>query len=365
MPTALTIATSLAILSTPPPIIAVGPPTQSLSSYRAGDVRCGDAIVAPEHAEPVLSTVLRGKVALYPVTLRFRIDAGGRPLGVVTGEQSAAPYQRNDDLIPAFVAWAFPAGRPHDPCEVTFDPVVEPVGDASPEALQRYIALSTFRTGPSPEVYARAKTTDGGPCLDDRPQVLVQVFPEYKALPARPASIAQTTVGFDIDNRGATTAIRTISSDGNAALDRAALEAIAGWRHADGPRKGCLYPFHRNQTEPLAPPPAPEPASFAPVDARCEASPWESELRLNYPEAYRRRAIEGWAVIGFDVAPWGETGNLKVLASEPTFEFGEAAKRIVGEGRKSPSAQGATGCAERVVFKMSPTPARPPVVAAR
>ena len=34
------------------------------------------------------------------------------------------------------------------------------------------------------------------------------------------------------------------------------------------------------------------------------------------------RAIEGWAVIAFDVAPWGGTGNVRVVASEPAADFG-------------------------------------------
>jgi len=38
---------------------------------------------------------------------------------------------------------------------------------------------------------------------------------------------------------------------------------------------------------------------------------------MPFPSRFRRRAIEGWSEIGFDVAPWRATGNVRVLASTP------------------------------------------------
>jgi outer membrane biosynthesis protein TonB len=58
-------------------------------------------------------------------------------------------------------------------------------------------------------------------------------------------------------------------------------------------------------------------------------------------------------VVRYDVAPWGGTGNIEVLASEPADAFGEAAKRVIAGATRPPSTTGATGCVDRVRFKMA------------
>ncbi|MEN2786276.1 TonB family protein [Sphingomonas qilianensis] len=75
---------------------------------------------------------------------------------------------------------------------------------------------------------------------------------------------------------------------------------------------------------------------------------WARELRLTYPANYRRRGIEGGAVVSYDVAPWGAVGNLKVVASEPTSDFGEAATAMLAGAARTSSAIGASGCIDRV-----------------
>lgn len=90
-----------------------------------------------------------------------------------------------------------------------------------------------------------------------------------------------------------------------------------------------------------------------PTDARCPAKvEWATRPNSSYPPAYRQRAIEGWAILSFDAAPWGEIGNIKVLDAQPSADFGQQAIQILRSGRVAPSAQGATGCVETVKFKM-------------
>lgn len=55
-------------------------------------------------------------------------------------------------------------------------------------------------------------------------------------------------------------------------------------------------------------------------------------------------------MIAFDVAPWGQTGNVRVLAAEPAAEFGDAAQQIIRGAVKPPSPTGYTGCVERVRY---------------
>ncbi|MGB5077066.1 MAG: hypothetical protein WBO17_06270 [Sphingorhabdus sp.] len=69
---------------------------------------------------------------------------------------------------------------------------------------------------------------------------------------------------------------------------------------------------------------------------------------LTFPGNWQRRMIEVWGVILFDVAPWGGTGNLRIVASEPATEFGKMARRIVQAAKLAPSTSGLSGCVEIV-----------------
>ena len=77
---------------------------------------------------------------------------------------------------------------------------------------------------------------------------------------------------------------------------------------------------------------------------------------LVFPEPFRRRSIEGWAIVRYDVAPWGETGNVSAVAAEPASAFGQEAVRIVQQARLAPSPQGYSGCLDLVRFVLAPTP---------
>nr|WP_246586786.1 TonB family protein [Stakelama flava] len=101
---------------------------------------------------------------------------------------------------------------------------------------------------------------------------------------------------------------------------------------------------------------APEiPDALGPNGERCpDYGDWKylPPLQRYFPAGFRRRAIEGWAVVRFDVAPWGETGDVEVIASEPADVFGDAAKTIVSQARLPKSDASRIGCVERVRFKL-------------
>ncbi|UUL83557.1 energy transducer TonB [Sphingomonas qomolangmaensis] len=339
--------------SVPPPVVATSTGQminrQKLLDYRPGDVRCGSETIHPERVERPLTMLRYGDVPAIPVMLRFRIDSTGRPLSIV---RESERFPENDDLLPSFAAWQFPDGARAD-CSISFYPVAEPIETVSPAAARRYLALGGFRPGQAPRpLWDRAQLPGG--CVQRWPQLLTQSFPRFDTIAAPPASLSATFLGFDIDGEGVPTNIRTLDSDGNAALDVAGREAIAKWRYAEGPRSGCTYPYHRRQQVPLAPPEAPDPAALRDPAARCDtAEAWQTPPVLTFPDPYRKRAIEGWAIIAFDVAPWGATGNVRVLAAEPTSDFGDAAKRVVEQSRKMASETGASGCTERVRFAMT------------
>lgn len=89
-------------------------------------------------------------------------------------------------------------------------------------------------------------------------------------------------------------------------------------------------------------------------DANCPAKlPWTTGPSLVFPSAFLNRRVEGWAIVAFDVAPWGDVGNLRVLASEPAADFGTQAVALLRNGKKASGGQGHTGCVEKVRFAVS------------
>lgn len=61
--------------------------------------------------------------------------------------------------------------------------------------------------------------------------------------------------------------------------------------------------------------------------------------------------------MSYDVAPWGEIGNVKVLAAQPSEDFGGQAVRMMQNAEVKTSGRGMTGCVDRVRFAMdSPRP---------
>ena len=70
------------------------------------------------------------------------------------------------------------------------------------------------------------------------------------------------------------------------------------------------------------------------------------------PEPFRRRAVEGFARLSYDVAPWGGLGNIHVLTSEPAAAFGEEVKAVLLAAHAPVSSTGAHGCIQPVRFQL-------------
>jgi TonB family protein len=359
-------AQSTPVAPPPPPPSAVQPPVirtvqtpppayrQSLITQTISGARC-DGVAVPElHREMPLP--MQPSFGLQrapdPVVLRFRIDETGRPLSM-TSDSAALP---NQDYVPALAAWRFAPGQPRANCSITIYPVLEDVAEASLPLLQRQFALARFAGRLPKSANDRLIELSGADCQKQRPPVLNMAYPDSRRIAAPPGSIAHSLIQFDVDSAGRPTDIRTVSSDGNAALDAAVRQAMGKWRMAEGPRTGCLYSMYRNQIEPMSAPAAPEKDAVQPANAFCVGdAEWDRAPNLVYPENFRRRAIEGWALIAYDFAPWGDIGNVRVLAAEPAAAFGQAAERVIRTARRKSAPQGGSGCVERVVFRMRTT----------
>lgn len=327
------------------------PPTPwQLVAWMPGEVRCGGTRVLASEMRRPFTAIRRGSGYAVPASpvYRFRIDAAGRPLSI-RREGMAAPW--SEDVAPSLAASRFAAGAPQADCTIRYtlratSSEESPVGDLISYSL-------TPQSGKlPPDGWARIQSPKV-PCLaEPRPRPLVTVYPDFDKLPGTPGVKHWTMVAYDQDARGRPIHVRTAQGTGSTALDRAAVKAMRNSRFTGGATTGCLYPYWRAPIT-LAAPEPPAEDSLRPVDGNCPHSDdWTTPPTLRYPAAYQRRAIEGWAVVAFDVAPWGELGNLRVLASEPTADFGEQAIQVLRSARKPASATGRSGCVDRVIFKM-------------
>ena len=314
-------------------------------------MNCGGTAASVVRIErPWLQRVYPNSAKYAPVSFAFDIDASGRPLAIRKGN-AATPFGVADDLGPALAATRFRPGQAKTGCTIVYSPELTAIDDAPLSALMAYSANQL--SGPlPPEAWKRIFAT--GTCKGDAAAGLrSRAFPNFRAIPAEPGVRDWSMVGYDVGQNGASINIETLASSGNAALDEASRAATAETRYWSGAFTGCRFSYWRSAGT-LPAPPAPEEDAFRPAGATCpERRDWATPPVLRFPEPYRRRAIEGWAVVTYDVAPWGEINNIQVKASQPSEDFGTQAVAVLRSARVE-AGPGAVGCVERVRFVMEP-----------
>ncbi|MDM7956726.1 energy transducer TonB [Blastomonas sp.] len=332
-----------------PPVISVGSgkAERTLVTWLPGEVRCGGAIVVPAFLErPLSSLSWASQSPASAVTYTFDIDPSGRTMGIrKVGKDARATG--SDDIAPSLAATRFAGGSGQSSCTIVYVPRQTGL-DAAPVADLAAYSVNAI-AGPLPkEAWERIYAE--GDCRDERALGLqARVFPNFKAIVANPGVREWSMVGYDISEDGATANIQTVEGTKNAALDLASRKAVEETRYYRGGRKGCRYPYWRGPAT-LPAPPIPDENQFRPAGATCPARhEWAVQPALRFPEPYRRRAIEGWAIVTYDVAPWGEVSNIQTVASQPTEDFGNQAV-IVVRGGKAVTTQGFVGCTDRVKF---------------
>ncbi len=314
-------------------------------------MNCGGTAASVVRIErPWLQRVYPNSAKYAPVSFAFDIDANGRPLAIRKGN-AATPFGVADDLGPALAATRFRPGQAKTGCTIVYSPELTAIDDAPLSALMAYSANQL--SGPlPPEAWKRIFAT--GTCKGDAAAGLRnRAFPNFRATPAEPGVRDWSMVGYDVGQDGASINIETLASSGNAALDEASQAATAETRYWSGAFTGCRFSYWRSAGT-LPAPPAPEEDAFRPAGATCpERRDWATPPVLRFPEPYRRRSIEGWAVVTYDVAPWGEINNIQVKASQPSEDFGTQAVAVLRSARVE-AGPGAVGCVERVRFVMEP-----------
>lgn len=337
----------LADVPSPPPLVRSAParPVEQLAGWRLAAVTCGGAAVQPIAAPRPLATLRYNEAATASVDYRFTIGPAGRPLDIA--RTTTGWVEDAQDLAPSLATARFAAGA-REGCSARFTRSSQPVATAP---LADLLALGALTGTPDPSPARTRIDAASGDCGPPYPEPALRAFPDRSRLARTPGVPSWTSSRFDIDARGRPVRLSVAASSGGAALDRAALAALARSRFRGGARHGCLLPY-RIAPATLPPPEPPAEAALRPAGATCpEHLPFAKPPTLTYPQAWRRRAIEGWAMLGYDVAPWGEIGNVRVLMAEPSAEFGDWATTMLPQASK-PAGPGYTGCVERVRFRI-------------
>lgn len=356
------------VLSAPtPPTESSGPRTRVVA-FAPGEVSCSnEPVTAVDLVRPSSAVSTRygpdvGEPPLPVYRFTFVIDAQGRARTI--RRDAAAPsglYVDASDLAPALAASRFPAGAPRAGCWIRYTASVTPVETADVRTLFE-LASRPEAAGYVSAIRDRVRPA-GSTCPGEPGQYRRLNLPAFERLPAPAGSSAWVFLAFDVDGAGKPGNARVLGTSGDPALDRAGMRALLDNRYAPGPGyRGCTYHFFHNGPSDRLPPELP---ADAPVDnggqPGCVVDPKTISGLLNgsaYPRPFLRRRIEGVAVVGYDTAPWGAVGDVKVLASEPDEAFGAAARGAFSNARVAQSDTGRRGCVQHVRFKLPPEPKR-------
>lgn len=358
---AASLAGGVASAQTPP--IASGPlesgPTVAAAiAEQSGEAACDGQALTAVHAESMDAVLLTSayegsdrSAYAEDLELSFTIDPDGRPRdirGPSNGRGSTAGIGYWDDEAKAALAVSRFAGGARGDCRLTVHRSLTPMTVALPAALAR--GFGTARTGDPARQTARALLAPD--CLT-LPALDVAAYPDLSRGSVPPGGRAWTVVRFDVSADGTTRAVSTLESTGDAAFDAEGRRSVSATRFRDGSsRSGCIVSFGRSG-EPQPDAPDPEPTGdilqSCPAEVRARFTP----SRLQFPPAFLRRGVEGWAIVRFDIATWGAIGNVEVLQSQPADTFGLQAQRIIQQGRASPGFTPGVRCVDRVIFKMA------------
>lgn len=342
----------------PVQLVDYGPPP--------AQVTCGDRTVrlveggpAPSRTwQPWIPPVSRaGQPGYVPPkpptseTYTFSVDAHGQVLdlkrapGVVSWGA--------DDQLAVLAGWRFAPGAAATGCQVDLAITYTPIARASPAKLFQFLA---DRNGGALGPVRRAL---GGDCVTEarrRPKLVA--YPDLRPFDERTADPAWAGLFYDIDADGAVRNVQVAAQHGEAAFADAAASAVAEARFFPGAaRKGCLATF-KAQPKVTEAPPRPKGETFERPTDDCKVTREALNIPENkmFPPAYAKRRVGGWAILRFDVAPWGQVGAVEVLASQPSSSFGDAAQMVLSSARPAPPPTGYRGCIVPIIYTTTPMP---------
>jgi len=357
-------ATALATVP-PPPVIAVDPSGKtSIVSFAAPPARVacdGREVVVTQSAplHPKAWQPWTPPVGANPATtlpqlgqsFTFSVNADGAVTDLKRGP-GFAPWP-GDEQMATIATWRFAPGAPAKGCKLDLAPAQTALADTAPARL---FELAAFERGATPPA-VRAALDKAGNCAQ-RPRRTPDTiaYPDLRGFNDKSAAPAWAGVRYNIDANGAVRDVRIVAGDGNAAFADAAASSVAESRFQPGsPRTGC----HATFTARPKITPAPSRQDIKAFERPGDICDLKREA-MNVPESktfpppYAKKAVAGWAIVRFDVAPWGQIGNVEVVASQPSEAFGIAARGLVSSSHPTAPATGYRGCLVPIIYAVPP-----------
>lgn len=346
--------------SAPAPIVTRSAPSASAAragfsiSWKASEITCDSGVTFGADAIParIPSRATREPSTQPRVIYTFTLGPEGRALSIAPEGRGRRP--RNGlDLAPALAAARFAPQPEPTACAVTFTQTAVPFTQAP---LADLVALRVHDRRARIPSEAWDPFT-GGACDSAAHSAGTRALewhtPDYRKLPKRPGANHWTFQTYDIDEAGVPRNLVTVESSGSDALNKAARKAALASRFIDeDPREGC-WRYHWMAPAVIAAPDLPDMSDYGAMPEACEAEDkWARAPTLTYPTIYERRGVEGWVVLKYDVAPWGEIGGVEVLDAQPALDLAEFAKPVLTSARYKPLENGLSGCIERVQFAL-------------
>ena len=283
-------------------------------------------------------------------TFTFSINGDGRVTDLKGGGSNFWP---NDDQAATIASWRFAPSAPATGCSVDLAPTVTALAEASPAKLLE-VAAGLSRSA-APALYKVLDAT--GDCYTGahrRPATWV--YPDTRPFDGKSVDPPSAAVTFDIDAKGATRNVTAALQHGDPGLAKATVAAVAKSSYFPGTaRTGCRV-FIKARPAVSDPPPRPEQDAFRRPEDKCDIKREEMNLPapMTFPPAFGYRGVGGWAIVRFDVAPWGDIGAVEVLAAQPAQMFGQSAEILVRSARPKAGGVGHHGCVIPIIYQMPP-----------
>jgi TonB family protein len=359
---ALAVLVPATALATVPPVPVKGQMTVASFAPPPASVSCGGrehAVLesAPFHPKawqqwtPPVSAIGVAQPAYAPPrpsqSFTFSIDAKGAVTDIKRGP-GFTPWSA-DDQAATLASWRFAPGAPAEGCKLDLAPAQTALTDTAPAKLFEILA---FERRAAPQAVRDTLGLVGDCNRSPRRAPDLIAYPDLRTFNDKSISPAWAGVRYDIGASGAVRDVQIVASNGDTAFSDAAASSLAESRFQPGPtRTGCYAAFAAKSKATPAPARPDIKAFERPGDA-CEITREAMNVPENrtFPPAYAARGVAGWAIVRFDVAPWGQIGNVEVVASQPSDAFGMAARNLVQSARPSAPATGYRGCLVPIVY---------------
>ena len=340
------------------------------TAYPPGAAVCDGVEAIAQRTSAFGAAVFRLPMGAQPYaaafSLAFDIDGEGRPLNIrrkvdpsppPSGYAFYVPQPYGQDAALA-AGWRFAPGAPRKNCTMSLKPTARPASALTRVEIVQLLTSHDL-AGDRKALGAAARPSNSD-CYDDGgPKPAVIIFPDRKRVRLEQGQAHWTAVDFDIDAEGKTTNLKIAASGADADMDQEAMRSVRDSRFAPQARRGCVGLFHSGVADTPAPPIARTYAARVGDDCdKSRAAKIPAPSAGDFPTHFARRRAAGWALVRYSIAPWGEVGDVSVVAAQPAEAFGQAAAALVRRG-KGETGKVAVGCVVPVIFSLPPEQGEP------